>query len=182
MGDVEPEILEFDDDARAIWITVSNRIEEQLQPLQYLSDIKDFASKYMEIAGRIAALFHKFAKQEGKISVDTLNRAGQIVDWHLHEFKRIFSPKTQYSVPPGLVDAEILEDYLYRMYWLRAASAAPKNDVLKSGPIRPVKRLNTALVFLGMQSRVRAATGPDGKIYIELNPHYFGERQLPFLA
>jgi len=172
---LEPQVLEFDDDAREKWIRVSNEIEAQLQPLQYLSDIKDFASKYMEIVGRIAALFHKFSRQEGKISVDTLIRAGRVVEWHLHEFKRVFS-SAQYAVPQGVLDAETLEDYLHRVYWIRGMTAAPKNDVLRSGPVRPVNKFNVALNYLSIQGRVRESTGVNRQRYIELNPEYFGEK------
>lgn len=179
-GDLEPEILEFDDDARAMWITVSNHIEAQLQPLQYLSDIKDFASKSMEIVGRIAALFHKFSKQEGKISVDTLNRACQIIEWHLHEFKRIFSPKTDYPPPQGVVDAETLETYLYRVYWLKRATVAQKNCVLQNGPIRPAKRFGIALDYLIVQKRIEVFTEPNGQSFIRLNPNYFGGLLISF--
>jgi hypothetical protein len=37
-GKLEPDVIEFDDDARTEWIVVSNRIEADLQPLHYLND------------------------------------------------------------------------------------------------------------------------------------------------
>lgn len=89
-GEMERTTLEFSEDAMVRWIEVANNTESMLQPNGYMHDIKDFASKALEIAGRVAALLHVFSKQEGKISVDSLNRAIAIVEWHLHEFKRIF--------------------------------------------------------------------------------------------
>lgn len=113
-GTVTRQVLEFSDDAIARWIQMINTTEMMLQPWGYLNDIKDFASKAMEITGRIAAILHHFNQEQGKISVDTLNRALQIVEWHLHEFKRLFSP--QYRAPQEQIDALSLERYLQTHY------------------------------------------------------------------
>jgi hypothetical protein len=91
----------------------------------------------MAIVGRVAALMHKFSKQAGKISVDTFKRAWMIVDWHMHEFKRIFSPQMQGGVPQVQGNAQTLEEYLHRAYRCRGHQVAPKNNVLHDGPIRP---------------------------------------------
>lgn len=170
-GEVERTIVEFSDEARARWIGMVNTTESMLQPWGYLSDIKDFASKSMEIVGRVAALLHWFSKQEGTISVDTLERALAIVEWHLHEFKRIFSP--QCAVPQVQVDAQVLERYLHSHYWCNGFSVAPKNDVLKNGPIRPSQRFEAALDFLCAMDRVRVGVDAKRKRYINLNPQYF---------
>ena len=174
VGVKERSILEFDEDARSSWVEFSNKIESQLTPLGYLHDIKDFASKSMEVVGRIAALFHVFSKQEGKISVDTLNRAVSIVDWHLHEFKRLFSP--EFAIPQEQADAQVLEEYFYTKLWNRNYSFTLKNAALKNGPIRPATRFNAALDFLIELGRVWVNTGPKGAQYINLNPVYFGSR------
>jgi len=134
--------LEFSDDAKALWLDVGNQIESMLHPLGYLHDIKDFASKSLEIAGRVAALLHVFSKQEGKISKDTLNSAVTIMGWHQQEFKRIFSPQ---SIPQEQLDAQVLEYYLTANYWSRGFSSAQKNLVLRNGPVRPAACLDAAL-------------------------------------
>ncbi|AYQ41868.1 hypothetical protein BLA9940_00029 [Burkholderia aenigmatica] len=123
-GEIKRTILEFSDDAMPRWIHVANTLESQLHPNGYLHDIKDFASKALEIAGRVAALLHVFSKQEGKISVDTLNRAIMIIEWHLNEFKRIFS--TQILVPQAHVDAQTLERYTNLRTISHGSSSAPK--------------------------------------------------------
>jgi len=131
-GEVERTIIEFSDEAKKRWIDMVNNVEQMLKPCGYLSDIKDFASKSMEIVGRMAGLFHCFSKQEGKISVDTLERALAIVKWHMDEFKRIFSP--QCSVPEVQVNAQALERYLQSQYASINFTVAPKNDVQKRWP------------------------------------------------
>ncbi|MEJ0003520.1 MAG: YfjI family protein [Pararobbsia sp.] len=163
----ERTTLEFADDVNPRWIEVANHMETMLQPSGYMHDIKDFASKALEIAARVAALLHVFSKQEGRISVDTLNRAITIVEWHLHEFKRIFSPPT---IPQEHADAQVLEHYLFVNYWCRNFTFAQKNLVLRNGPIRPASRLDAALACLTGLQRVWISVGPKRERYINLNP------------
>lgn len=171
-GAVERVILEFDEDAMVKWHEFSNTIESQLTTLGYLHDIKDFSSKSMEIVGRIAALFHVFSKQEGKISVDTLNRAVRVVDWHIHEFKRLFSPEL--AIPQEQTDAQTLESFLYTRFWCQNCNYVLKNVVLKNGPIRPASRLNAALNWMIETGRVWIGVGPKREQYINFDQAYFG--------
>lgn len=177
-GELEPEIIEFSDEARAKWIASANLVEADLQPMHYLSDVKDFASKAMEIAGRIAALFHKFSGQEGKISVDTFQRAFRFVEWHLHEFKRIFSP--QRVIPQVQIDAQALEDYIGRAYASQGWTWVRKNEVLRNGPIREARRLDAALKYLAAMGYVSEFQNGNGKkapwcVEIKLQRFCFGK-------
>lgn len=175
-GQVRPEVLEFDDDARVAYVNLQNGIEPMLRPMHYLHDIKDFASKATEMVGRLAAQFHKFSKQEGKISLDTFNRSWAIVEWHLHEFKRIFSPPT---VPQEIRDAGVLEHYLHANYWCRNAGSAQKNLVLRYGPIRPAARLDAALNVLIHSNRVWITIGQRRERYITFQAGYFASLPPP---
>ncbi|WP_439892520.1 YfjI family protein [Ralstonia sp. 25C] len=178
-GKLEPDIIEFAEEVREEWVAVANTIEGQLQPLQYLSDVKDFASKAMEITGRVAALLHKFSGQEGKISIDTFRRACQIVNWHLHEFKRIFAP--QQVVSQIQVDARALGDYLARTYASIGWGLAKRNDVLREGPIRPLRRFALALKHLEVMGHVTVAkngTAKKAPWHIYLNPSVFQIRSV----
>lgn len=160
-GHFTRDVLDFSDEAIERWIQMVNITEGMLQPWGYLNDIKDFASKAMEIAGRVAAILHHINQEEGKISVDTLNRALHIVEWHLYEFKRLFSP--QFRAPQDEIDALALENYLHTHYFSRGVQTAPRNAVLHSGPVRPVSRFQEALsrlerlgkVWIGIQGRKR---------------------------
>ncbi|MFM0488284.1 YfjI family protein [Paraburkholderia graminis] len=170
-GVTERMTLEFSVDAIARWIDLANQAESMLSPWGYLHDIKDFASKLLEIASRVAALLHVFSEQEGKISVDTLNRAIDIVEWHMHEFKRIFSPEL--SLPQELADAKKLENYLHLQFWSQGLNYAQKNLVLRNGPVRPASRLNAALTYMEEMNQVCFAEGRKGERYIQLNPNHF---------
>ena len=171
-GDVKRTVVDFSEDAKRRWIDMANTTESWLQPCGYLSDIKDFASKAMEIAGRVAALLHLFSKQSGNISLDTLNRALAIVEWHLHEFKRIFSPEA--AVQTDQVDANALRKYFQTNYGCNGFMIAPKNAVLNNGPVRPIKRLNAALDYLAMLGQIRIVEDAKRKRFIELRPQFFG--------
>ncbi|CAJ6978870.1 Uncharacterised protein [Burkholderia pseudomallei] len=154
-GAIDRIVVEFSADAARRWIDVQNETESWLRPDGYLHDIKDFGSKTLEIVGRVSALLHWFSGQEGKISVDTLNRALTLVEWHVHEFKRIFSPEC--TVPQAAIDAQLVEQYLQSRYWFNGLPAAPKNEVLRNGPVRPRHRLDAALNYLWGMGRLYIA-------------------------
>lgn len=169
-GRVERVVVKFTDEAVVRWREMVNTTETMLQPLGYLSDIKDFASKAMEIASRVAATMHWFSKQEGNISVDTLQRAIQIVEWHLHEYKRIFSPQCQ--VPQVHQDASSLMSYLKNNFFNCGYAAVPKNSVLHSGPVRPKARLNDALDLLVAEKKIWIGTDIKRKSYINVGTNH----------
>lgn len=151
-GPIEREVLEFSSEAVACWIDCVNKTETMLQPFGYLNDIKDFASKAVEIAGRIAAMLHLFAKQTGPISSNTLQCAFVIVGWHIEEFKRLFGE--QAGAPQIHSDAKALEFYLHTRFYQSGNLTAPRNAVLRNGPIRPAARFNEVLDYTVACGRV----------------------------
>lgn len=173
-GEVKREVVEFDPEASAEWIRLSNHIEGQIQPWQYLNDIHDFASKANEMVGRVAALIHFFTLQKGKITLDTLNRAVGIINWHLHEFKRLFSPQiVTYTM---VNDMAAVERYLYFNYWKVGLVNAAKNQVLRNGPnhLRLKASLEPVLNALMAQNRISLfKDASNNRIMINLNLSYF---------
>ncbi|ONX72910.1 hypothetical protein A8F17_04925 [Burkholderia cenocepacia] len=131
-GVVKREILEFSPEAAAEWVRLFNNLEEQIQPWKYLSDVHDFASKANEMLARVAAILHYFTKQQGKITKATLNYAVAIVNWHLHEYKRLFSPQfSAFSMQQSMTE---LERFLFLNYWKAGLQCVAKNHVLRNGP------------------------------------------------
>lgn len=131
-GAVKREILEFSPEAAAEWVRLFNHLEGQIQPWQYLNDIHDFASKANEMLARVAAILHHFTKQQGKITKATLDAAVAIVNWHLHEYKRLFSPQfSSYSMQESMME---LERFLFINYWKVGLQCVAKNHVLRNGP------------------------------------------------
>ena len=173
-GEVKRQVIEFDPAATAEWIRMVNVTEGMIQPWQYLNDIHDFASKLMEIVSRVAALLHFFTKQKGKITLDTFNRAKAIVEWHLHEFKRLFSP--QVVTPTMSENMVAVEKHLFFNYWKVGLGQAGKNQVLRNGPnhLRSKALLEPVLNAMIAQCKIGwFKDSSTNKIMLTLNPNYF---------
>jgi hypothetical protein len=174
-GEPKREVVEFSEDARARWFDLARQTEWMLRPGDYLHDIHDFASKIMELLGRVAAVFHCYNGEEGKVSLDTLERAFRVVQWHLEEYKRLFSP--QFALAQDQIDAQAVFKYLRDSVWRgpRSDTHVPKNHVRQYGPVRDRDRLNAALRILEAQQAVWIVVAARGKQrFIRLSDWAFG--------
>ncbi len=171
IGSNQRMTLKFSEDAKNSWQSHANYVESMLAPNNYLHDIKDFASKMMEIISRVSAILHVVSRQSGDISVDTFERAKAIVEWHMHEFKRIFATP---EIPQEVRDAQAIEKYLLDHCWSNGHLQIQKNYVLKTGPIRPVGRLDHALACLMRDKRIYLVDGAKRTKFIALNPYIYG--------
>ncbi|WP_176330969.1 YfjI family protein [Burkholderia vietnamiensis] len=186
-GEMNRTVLYFSADAKVRWRDASNWIEGQLRPCAYLSDIRDFSSKVMEIVARLAALLHSYrvdvdeliSGEAGEIPMSTLEDAIAIAEWHLHEFKRIFAPQS--LVTAAQEDAQRLEHRLYVDLWCKGYTYVRSNLVLQYGPLRDKKRRDAALDILVSLGRVWIGIGQKREKYINLNPHYFSSLGNPRL-
>ncbi|CAD0303588.1 DUF3987 domain-containing protein [Xanthomonas hortorum pv. cynarae] len=175
-GEIKRETIEFSRDAKERWLDLSDETERMLREGEYFSDINDFAAKVMEIMARLAASIHYFGGELGQITLDTVNRAFEIVRWHVDEYKYMFSPAS--TAPQDLVDAQALAEYLHSRIWGGPSSDTyvPKNRILRSGPVRDRGRLNDALSLLEMRRAVNVVIGPrDRKTYLQLMNHFFDQ-------
>lgn len=173
-GPIDRLVIEFTDDAKARWFALSANLEWMLRPGEYYHDINDFASKSMEIMGRLAALFHFFSGETGKITVDTLERALTVVQWHGSEFKRLFSP--EFAVQQHQVDAVALLRYLRERVWRgpNSQTSVAKNHLLRFGPIRKRDQLNAAIHWLESFNAIWIGTVPETKQkFVCLSDPYF---------
>ena len=59
-GCLEPALLKFSPEAKALWVEFYNTIESMLASGNELYDVRDVASKSADNAARLAALFHVF--------------------------------------------------------------------------------------------------------------------------
>lgn len=170
-GSVVRQVLVFSTEAKFQWLNLANQIECMLGPGGYLHDIKDSASKTMEITGRVAALLHIYSKHDGLISIDSLNRAAAIVQWHQDQFKRLFSP--EFNPPLAQQDAHSLGESLFQLRNQTGSTRFPKKDILQCCPIGSSKRFDVALKTLIDRREVCISIGPKGQHLIELNPFVF---------
>ena len=188
VGNFERGIIEFEDSAKLLWLEIAAKVERDFTPGFYLHDISDFGNKYMDMVGRIACLLHYFENEVDNaddagttsapiktISSDTLSRASVIAEWHLHEYKAMFS-QTLNPLPQEL-DARRLYNYLYRTFFLRNIHCVEKNAVRQCGGVRG-GRFDAALgqlqawFAIGM-SKTRLDGAKKETEVIQLYPAYF---------
>lgn len=160
-GQIDREILEFDEAAKATWINFAAQVEAELNHGGFLHDISDFGNKFMDMVGRIACLIHFYEACEStlqytgsesmkRITSDTLQRAYAIANWHLSEFKQLFSAQMQMSEED--LDANKLHGYLFRQYQLRGQTQFQKNYLRQYSGIRNSARLTSALQILASRN------------------------------
>ena len=162
-GHIQRKVLEFTPDAKERWFQLANHTEWLLRPGDFFHDMNDFASKAMEMVARVAALFHHVNREEGHISLDTLNRAIAIVGWHLEEAKRLFS--TDVIQPQDQVDAQAICGHLRHRVWTGNVTTSwiGRNELLRNGPIRDRGRLNAALDVLQNAGAIWIGVAPQNK-------------------
>lgn len=178
-GDRSKKILRFSPDARARWVEAQNQIELHIGKGGVYEDIRDFASKSVEIASRVAGILHHFEGLESDVvERATLERALSIVNFYFREFREKFGSHNY--LPEDEKDAWALRNYLRSRYWERDYNQAPRNDVRKNGPIRHQGRFCSALDLLEADGVIRVDRENylrrSGRHLIILNPDVFGAR------
>lgn len=168
-------LLQFCTEAKELWVESQDWIEKGQRPGGRFYGIKDFASKALELAGRVAAILHYFNRLEGEISRETLQRALTIIGWHLDEFNRLFGDTN--CTPQIEEDVQYLGDYLHMRHWLRGEGQAYWNEVRTHCKLRDQLRFEAALRRLELQGVVKVEmdyTGSGkGKRVIILSPFHF---------
>ena len=173
--------LNFTPEAQAKWIDFHNRVEYELSSGGYLFDIKDAGAKIADNVARVAGLFHCMEGNHGDISLDTVTRAAQVCEWHLHEFKRLFG--VQPELPLEVLDANELEAWLFKLCqrypgWTEIG----KNVIAQLGPsqLRTSKiRRDAAIYILACNNKLCIVPRGKTKILV-LNPAFFPIPQIPY--
>jgi Protein of unknown function (DUF3987) len=175
-GDTSRKLLSFSPEAKELWVKVQNTVEPKLQKGGELESVRDFASKSMEIVGRMAACMHHFDGLAGNvISMETLQRALDVVDYYFDEYIDLFGNHN--DVPQEQKDIRALGMYLHSRYWMKGFNEALRNEVRKCGPIRHQGRFEAALQQLCWEDSVSIRHDNmlkrKGKLWIDLNPNVF---------
>ncbi|ESE40314.1 cp4-57 prophage protein [Shewanella decolorationis S12] len=139
---MECRIVTFSDEAKDLWLDISNDIESKMAPGQIYDNARDHASKLAEIIARTAANIHYFEHSfDSKISVESLRIAIDLVSFYSFHFLNNFCP-----LPMEVVLGEKLYFWLVS-YRNRGFRYIKKNKILQYGPpaLRKSKNLNDAL-------------------------------------
>ena len=133
--------LHFSPDAKKSWVSFFNKIENGLtDPKQWLT-IKDFASKSAENTARLAALFHLFQGKEGPISLESVESAAQIAEWHLWEARRLLDNQSI---------SQTRQDAMALIQWLKEKNIHQTTPryIQQFSPVRDKTRRNEAIAYL----------------------------------
>lgn len=129
-------------------------MELSLRPDGAYADVRDQASKAVEIATRMAGVMHCFFQLDGDIDERTMHDAIALMRWHLEEYKRLFGEPNQYShaFEDAMKLQEFLVDQINAQGWFRVSSF-PRSQLRTYGPNRSrlPKRFDAAVDYLVRQ-------------------------------
>ena len=179
-GDTSFKVLTFSPEARELYVAQHNQLEPLIRPGGSLYSVRDAENKAMEVAGRVAANLHHFAKLPGTvISSETLQRAIDIVSWYFDEFIRLFGDN---NAPTQLQkDMHVIVKHLYLRYWRERNNRAAWNDVRNGANVRNQARYEAAIGQLCQENVIayQYELPPDGKgkgkQWLYLNPAVFNQ-------
>ncbi|MDA8231694.1 MAG: YfjI family protein [Magnetospirillum sp.] len=173
-GALTPAMLTLSPEAKNVWVTFHDGIEEELGAGGELVDVRDVASKTADNAARLAALFHVFEHGVGgQIQPEGMTAGARIAAWHLSEARRFFG---EIALPGPLSDAVRLERFLLDWCRRNRGNAVPRRDVQREGPLRDGSRLDAAMVELADANRARPVVDGRRKL-LEINPAILGDVQ-----
>jgi hypothetical protein len=149
--------LYFSKEAESIWWAFEKSIEEGLRPGGWWTDVRVFAAKAAQIAGRIAAALQFFETRSTEISPWAAHAGCAIAHWHLNEAKRLFGEASYVQTLEN--DACVL---LKKILHLRASGYYPlrKSLLMRLGPphLRKREALDAPLSIL-VQRGIISITG-----------------------
>ncbi|UBO72983.1 YfjI family protein [Aeromonas rivuli] len=130
--------------AREKWFEMANRVERQLGNFGEWREFRDFASKFMEHASRIAAVLECFTTRNTEISALNMHAGISIVEWYFQHFVQLFSHR---SIPDDLREMNELERWLEVNPHRAINGLFKKNDIRRFGPncVRNAMKLDRAL-------------------------------------
>lgn len=141
--------LELTDGAKKVWADKFNDIEYAMRDGGYLEHYKDFGSKFMEQASRIAAVLHVFKYTDyisKLVDRETMETAIDLAEIYLEQAMMIFrAPETREYV--DLANANKLLDWIKDNWKDRMFL---KSEIRRSGPhcVRDLNKLEDAIEIL----------------------------------
>jgi hypothetical protein len=161
-GCFEIPALPFASQAKAVWIKQFNDMEAGLSHKGKWALISDFASKAAENTARLAALFHLFDGKDGAINCEDVERATEIVRWHLSDTKRIFlAPKS----------SKDFQDATKLLHWMmkKAIQRTTPQYLQQYSPLRDKKKRDEAIQIL-LEYHYLKKFNENNKTWLALNP------------
>jgi hypothetical protein len=148
-------LLDFTDDAKALWVNSYNAIEGELSSGGNFASIKDAASKAADNIARLAAVLHVFEYgARGPIEARSVEAASRIVLWHTFSARALFAP---FTLSRGTANAATLDRWLIDHCTMEGTDGFAARTLANAGPNSTRKRedLDAALDVLAAHGRVR---------------------------
>jgi hypothetical protein len=143
-NELVPQQLELSPDALPIWTAFHDSVEIRMRPDSAFAGMKDIAGKAAEQAGRIAGVLQMVEDvHAGFIESGPMERACQLVEWHMQEASRMARDAL---IPPATRDAVSLLGWLHRKRRETVSVATLQKD--GPGVLRRKMRLDPALAVL----------------------------------
>lgn len=166
----QKRVIEFSPEATTRFHELRGQIERELRPEGLLESVRDYAAKASRHVAKLAAIFELFENDSYVISLDMLERAINLIDWHVGEYRQFFVLPPE--MPQEMQDADMLYPWLCQFTQRRCNRYLMKNDVRKHAPncLRSKQRLEQALLVLAQRGQI--SLWQLGKIgYIDMSPH-----------
>jgi hypothetical protein len=160
-NELDPRPLALTPDAKALWIRIADGIEAKMGERGILAGVRAWASKGAEQILRVAGVLTVIeAPAATDIGCDAIERAGEIVAWHLGEAGRIVGTC---SVPPAIRHAEAILAWTRQHHVVETHSA----QLLQRGPgcvrnVDPLRKAMEVLVRHGYAVKLEPGTVVDG--------------------
>lgn len=173
-GRLETTYLPLSPEAKEIWVSFHDEVEEELGRGREYYDVQDVASKAADNAARLAACLHAFCDHTHSISsigVESMEAGTELMRWYLHEALRFCR---QVAVPDSLRKAERLEEWLIGKLYSGMA-LVPTREVKQFAPneLRGAAS-SEAFAVLEDHNRAKLITQGPKKFYC-LNPEVANE-------
>ncbi len=172
-GRLETTYLTLSPEAKEIWVSFHDEVEEELGRGREYYDVQDVASKAADNAARLAACLHTFCDHMGipAIGAESMEAGTELMRWYLHEALRFCR---QLAVPDSLRKAERLEEWLIGKLYSGMA-LVPTREVKQFAPneLRGAAS-SEAFAVLEDHNRAKLITQGPKKFYC-LNPEVANE-------
>lgn len=177
-GTLERALIGLSEEAKHVWITFNNEVEQAQQFGGDWEEISDIAGKAANNAARIACLFHLLDHGlEAEISAEHMQSACTLMTWHLQEAKRYFGTS---ELPEELEDAIRQYDFLIERFKRTGRTSITLRELQRTArggkAARQQKRLIPAIAVLTDQRRLIVNDDGSKRTY-HLNPKLLHEVQ-----
>lgn len=142
------QTVTFSPEAEQMFHNVRADIERAMGPGGSLSGVADFGAKASRHLAKLAATFELYQSGCYVISLDSMQRAYEVLTWFINEYIRLFAPVQE--VPQAVQDVNELYQTLHQLAAVNQNRYVRKSDARKclTGGLRNHLRLEQALQSL----------------------------------